>query len=374
MADTLQGVGWSLQRSCPFRHGDGWEYPKQTGGQLADFETLARAMSHGRVVDDVCVTSCSHVSPFKTSQGETDSESSVEIPLTGFSVSNRFGKQGGVPAILETCGACEANALRKGDIRLAGCHGYLPVWPLSKELEDLLQRSLAELGVADSFFALFQKTTPIWYGLWIESPLRRRHARVLRPVLERTFAAANEERTGMGHFLQALAVCDAFDMPLHMRLSPLGHVDSSRYTVAAHCPRCKAPTPAKRWQKDPSREEPICAVCGNSSIPIGAQSHEARDWDRDADSLEKMFGIEEYGRFVRRYAESQGYTPEQADVAWHEELRLREVREQIAAENREKAERLLAERREPRPCPQCGKSLRTKLAKQCFECGADWHE
>ena len=24
-------------------------------------------------------------------------------------------------------------------------------------------------------------------------------------------------------------------------------------------------------------------------------------------------------------------------------------------------------------CPECGSRLRTKLAKQCLECGADWH-
>lgn len=26
------------------------------------------------------------------------------------------------------------------------------------------------------------------------------------------------------------------------------------------------------------------------------------------------------------------------------------------------------------PCPYCGKLLRNKMAKQCFECGMDWHD
>lgn len=26
-----------------------------------------------------------------------------------------------------------------------------------------------------------------------------------------------------------------------------------------------------------------------------------------------------------------------------------------------------------KPCPYCGRLLRTNLAKQCFECGKDWH-
>ena len=27
----------------------------------------------------------------------------------------------------------------------------------------------------------------------------------------------------------------------------------------------------------------------------------------------------------------------------------------------------------PRPCPHCGVPLRSENAKQCFQCGADWH-
>ena len=27
-----------------------------------------------------------------------------------------------------------------------------------------------------------------------------------------------------------------------------------------------------------------------------------------------------------------------------------------------------------KPCPYCGKGLRTDRAKQCFECGTDWHD
>ena len=26
-----------------------------------------------------------------------------------------------------------------------------------------------------------------------------------------------------------------------------------------------------------------------------------------------------------------------------------------------------------KPCPECGKNLRTARAQQCFHCGADWH-
>ncbi len=30
-------------------------------------------------------------------------------------------------------------------------------------------------------------------------------------------------------------------------------------------------------------------------------------------------------------------------------------------------------RKETKPCPECGKNLRTARAQQCMHCGADWH-
>ncbi|PHR95543.1 MAG: hypothetical protein COA78_29950 [Blastopirellula sp.] len=35
---------------------------------------------------------------------------------------------------------------------------------------------------------------------------------------------------------------------------------------------------------------------------------------------------------------------------------------------------VLARKRSTIPCPFCGKDLCTVLAKQCLECGMDWHD
>jgi len=39
------------------------------------------------------------------------------------------------------------------------------------------------------------------------------------------------------------------------------------------------------------------------------------------------------------------------------------------------AQRIEFKTQTPRPpCPYCGQPLRTMLAKQCLECGMDWHD
>lgn len=389
MADTFQYVGWALERGCRYRQGDGWSFPKNTSEQLGDLRTLTNAISDGRVVENVCVTSWSTVSPFKTDTGKRDYQKSVAIPVSGFRVAQRFAQYGGVESAFATCGICEANAMAKRHSQLAGCHGHLSVAPQSKELEALLRQSLSDLGLATKFFELFQETNPIWYGLWIESPLRAVHASILWPVLQQAFANENEKRTGMGHFLRALEITIKLDMPLHVELAPLGHTDLGWYTIFPHCPRCKATARVGRWKEEYSCEDYVCQVCGHHFIPDDTHSQEEMNWDLEAASIEKQLGFEEFSRFVRKYAESQGYTVQQAEAAWEEELKSRETIRRAAAANQKKwksnvskeeavALERLAERGKLNEannclCPKCGVPLRTNQAKQCFKCGADWH-
>jgi hypothetical protein len=60
-------------------------------------------------------------------------------------------------------------------------------------------------------------------------------------------------------------------------------------------------------------------------------------------------------------------------------LRFREVTGRGLAESKEAVEGILhctefAPPEDGPPCPHCGKSLRVKASRQCFRCGADWHD
>jgi formylglycine-generating enzyme required for sulfatase activity len=305
MADTRQVVSWALERNCAFRSGDQWFLPDRTCEQLADLRTVASAEGAGRIVNGICVTSWTTA---QDNAGEVH-----DIPCSGFRIEERLGPVGGLPAALATCGACEANARTELGIDVAGCFGHLDVWPDSEELDRQLWGIIEQRNLEDRLRAAFAVTTPLWYGFWINSPLRRVQAEFLHELLDAASDHDDPQDKDVRHFLKALEAAIRWELPIHVSLSPLGHTDFGWYTVFPHCPRCKATAPVGRWKESYSKEPHGCRACGHTFNPDEHHSSERDEYDWDAHSLERQLGDTGYGQFVRAFLLHRGCSPEQAE-------------------------------------------------------------
>ena len=305
MADTRQVVSWALERKCCFRNGENWVLPGQTFEQLADLRTVVRAESDQRVVDGFCITSYS--------MERDNTGKHFQIPHDGFRIEERLGKYGGLSEAIQVCHACEANVEKELDTKVAGCFGYLDIWPDSPELEEQLWGIIRERNLEGPLQATFQVTTPLWYGFWMKSPLMRLEAEFLHELLDATCDDDDPADKDVRHFLKALKAAIDRELPLHVSLAPLGHTDMGWYTVFPHCPRCKANADVGRWKEEFSSEPYECKVCGHIFNPNEHHSSERDDMDWSADSLEKQLGEGEFAQLTRRYLLHQGCSEEQAD-------------------------------------------------------------
>jgi formylglycine-generating enzyme required for sulfatase activity len=305
MADTRQVVSWALERTCPFRSGDGWFLPTRTCTQLADLRTVASAEGDGRIVNGVCVMSWTT---------ERDNTGKVHnIPFSGFGIEDRLGSVGGLTAALMTCRACEANAKTELGIDVAGCFGHLDGCPDSEELDRELWQIIEQRNLEGRLRAAFPVTTPLWYGFWINSPLRRVQAEFLYELLDAACDPNDLQDKDVQHFLKALEAAVRWELPVHVSLAPLGHTDFGWYTVFPHCPRCKANAPVGRWKDSYPKEPHECQVCGHRFIPDEHHSSERDQYDWDADRLEKRLGEVGYEQFVRAFLLHGGCSPEQVE-------------------------------------------------------------
>jgi transposase-like protein len=301
VSDTLQVVTWALEQECQFRRGESWQTPDRTTEQLSDLRVVSRALVDGRAIDGVCVTgfSCERHDLLNPH----DVENHIGVPVSGFGIPDRLGSYGSIDSAQATCQECEANVSRDPQRELVGCHGHIFfIQPDSDELEKSLRNAARQLGLQAALTTAFLPTSPLWYGFWAQSPLRKDQVDVLAPLFSHTFTDEDQECSGIDHFLRALNATVRLNIPLHVSLAPSGHIDLGWCTEFPHCPRCKANAPVEHWQEQYSRDEHTCEVCGYAFIPDDTYSRtEVKDvLDRDADSLERLLGPEKYPEFVRR--------------------------------------------------------------------------
>jgi Zn ribbon nucleic-acid-binding protein len=149
---------------------------------------------------------------------------------------------------------------------------WLPEW--RESIEDVLWKAIRRLGLEERMRAAFHLTAPLWYGLWIGSPLTAAQCSLLRDVLTEAAQIVPSYREHIDEFTRALAESVETREPLHVELTPPGHVDLGWVTTFVHCPRCKAEGPVERWQQTYSEEMLECPVCGYSYQPAATHSSE----------------------------------------------------------------------------------------------------
>jgi hypothetical protein len=264
VADTRQVVFWSLEQTCPFRRGDGWEKPTATGKAVRPLHLISTRPSNA-ISGDICVTAWSYY------KGET-------TPI-GFRISEIFARYGGLPVVQRTCGNCPANIWTDANGRMGGCWGIISIDPDDSALQAALVGSILAQSLHQVMARTFLATNPLWYGFWINSPLSVQQCDLLLKILGRVTLLDSDDR----RFLLALEAALTHHLPLHVRLAPLGHTDLGFYTIFPHCPRCKA-FAGFRWQPKLPFTLQRCKVCGNDFRAAETGSSERDEYDDELSS------------------------------------------------------------------------------------------
>jgi hypothetical protein len=275
VSDTLEYVSWHLELACPFRRGEAVTDLRAARQATWELRAIEGAEARQDLYGVVCVTGTSY-----------SREGTKPI---GFRIGEAVEKVGGLAAAREVCGRCPANALKD---RMAGCCGTLEIEP-TRGVEDQLRSTLVTSGLRTTFGEVFLETRPLWYGLWVTSPLTVRQMEMMRMVLSPRMGK------GVKGFWQACALALEHGLRLHVRMPPPGHVDFGFHTVFPHCPRCKMGNGAQ-WETPYSSEETTCAACGERYVPAETATMERMEPEEWTD-LEQVLTAEAYAMFMEEW-------------------------------------------------------------------------
>ncbi len=256
MPPTPEFVAWTLNHACALREDTDTSDPLATERQLRVLRSYADALAEQRCFDGICVND------------------SLD---RGFRAADVLAAYGGEALLDSQCGCCPANTLlSRSPGNFAGCYGWLI---LSEER----CRELTEIG--GDHHLLWLEPTPNREALW-------RHAQLCQTLSER-FPASFEHYAA---YQQAIQVALTQSISLHWQLVPRGETDGLTWTIAAHCPRCRAPL---------ASDIRYCQVCQYQGHPEPARRRKARG-QRPYTPLATFLGDAGAAEFLRRYRASRG--------------------------------------------------------------------
>lgn len=275
--ETPEFLIWAIEHACLVRGLLDGSDPERAERQLRAARAVSEARRDGRVFEGLCVD-----------------------PPLAFRSDDALQVYGGLAAVEAACRDCPANALAAGDAAfLAGCLGYVPLPLDARPLHDAVERA----SVAHSRQP--RRTSPPWYGLWLDGPLEGERLFDTWQILN---AAQEDERrrfAALAEFLTGLNSAFNSGARMHVTLFPRGTVENGKWRLVPHCQNCKA-----EWAAAVSRP---CVVCGHEGRPAGEQVRMARG-KRPYYPLNRLLGEQQAAAFLVRYAtfRAQQQSPDQA--------------------------------------------------------------
>ncbi len=300
MAETRQVVNWALEHSCPMRQGENWTDPNSTFEQLRDLLRYDVAVAKEGILDGICVYL------------EFEGKQYQPPTLFGFIINETLAKYGGIQIIESNCHSCEANIpfTDNQEKQLAGCYGSLEFFSNN----DAIQIAAKKAGVLSQLQTLFLHTNPLWFGLWVNSPLTVDQCNILSEFLPRLTVSVDYKKC-LNRFLTALKSANSNNLNLHVSLAPPGHADIGWRTIWWHCPRCKAGLVPSKAEQSNDDQYVICQVCSFEFDPKPTHSSQSEGIeDVFGKSLDQQLDVTQYDVFVQKYLHHQGYSQAEIDL------------------------------------------------------------
>jgi hypothetical protein len=265
--DTPPFLLWAIESTCPVRGLQNGSDPERTERQLRAARAVSDARREGRVIDDLCVE-----------------------PPFGFRVEEALSIYGGSIVVEQACRGCPANALLHDDCgTFAGCFGIVPL-PDERLIHAAVEPAIRQVATVE-YDRLFRRTDPIWFGLWMNSPLDLERVRSLLAIMK-SAAVPEPMAAAFRQFQSGLQSAVVSKQSVHVALYPRGRVEGTWWRRIPHCPECKA-----AWDDLRSRE---CAVCGFHGSPAPEKKRHARG-RRPYRPLEQIVGTEQAKALLARY-------------------------------------------------------------------------
>lgn len=310
LGPTPQFVRWAIVQKCPLKEPDGPDLPAEAFRQLRGLREYSIGLIEDRVLDGICVQ-------------QNASRESIEH-VRGFHGHEVLDAHGDADFVDDCCRNCPANALNQQRPGVwAGCYGWLPAisghrWQPSQSLAatepGVTHPHLSDLSKSISYVDLldelvneshvpigdseFRKTTPRWYGFWMNPILQPHQLESFLPIFDAAVKRCQrlglepETLVGLVQFRDGIQQCVAHQMSLAVDLVPPGNSDGQTWTIAAHCPDCK------HELKNPGRQ--MCPSCGRFGSPHGQRKSKVLGL-RPYIKLAGVLGKTPASEFMNRY-------------------------------------------------------------------------